>query len=65
VYFDARRVRASIYRREHLGAGSKLATPCIVTEYSATTIVPAGTAANLDRFGNLILSVDHQVQHAS
>jgi N-methylhydantoinase A len=55
VYFDGRRVRASIYRRERIAAGSRLQAPGIVTEYSSTTLIPTGVSADIDRFGNLII----------
>ena len=47
----------SIYRRDELGAGAKLKTPCIVTEYSATTLIDADSAARIDRYGNILITV--------
>jgi len=44
-----------VYKRDELRAGTKLQTPCIVTEYSATTLIPADWKARVDQFGNLIL----------
>jgi N-methylhydantoinase A len=55
VYFNARAVRASIYAREGLPARTRLRTPCIVTEYSSTTLVPAEARARVDERGNLIV----------
>lgn len=52
------RATCKIYRREELGAGAKLKTPCIVTEYSATTLIPAGSKARVDDFGNLLIEVN-------
>jgi N-methylhydantoinase A len=57
VYFDARPVRAAIYAREELVAGVRLRAPCVVTEYSSTTLVPAGTRARVDERGNLIVEL--------
>jgi len=48
---------AAVYRRDELGAGAKLRTPCIVTEYSATTLIPDGARARIDEYGNLLISV--------
>jgi N-methylhydantoinase A/oxoprolinase/acetone carboxylase beta subunit len=45
----------NVYKREDLGAGAKLKTPCIVTEYSATTLIPADCKARIDDFGNLLI----------
>ena len=46
-----------IYKRDALDGGVKLRTPCIVTEYSATTLVPAGATARVDQFGNILIQV--------
>jgi N-methylhydantoinase A len=56
AYFGTRKLRTGVYRREDLSAGAKLHTPCIVTEYSATTLIPSGTTAVLDTHGNLIIA---------
>lgn len=57
TYFDRKRIRAAVYRREELSASSRLRTPCIITEYSATTVVPAGANADVDGYGNLIIKL--------
>jgi len=57
TYFDRKKIRAAVYRREELDAGSRLRTPCIVTEYSATTLIPAGASAEVDDYGNLIIEL--------
>ena len=31
--------------------------PCIVEEYDATCVVPPGSTASLDRFGNIVIDV--------
>ncbi|HEY8224710.1 MAG TPA: hydantoinase/oxoprolinase family protein [Pyrinomonadaceae bacterium] len=49
--------RVAVYRREELPAGVKLQTPCIVAEYSATTLIPDRTEVSVDRQGNLIIAV--------
>lgn len=49
------RARGDVYKREDLGRGAKLKTPCIVTEYSATTLIPADCKARIDDFGNLLI----------
>ena len=43
--------------REELTAGARLKSPCVVTEYSSTTLVPAGSQASVDRLGNLIIEL--------
>ncbi|HEX6046660.1 MAG TPA: hydantoinase/oxoprolinase family protein [Pyrinomonadaceae bacterium] len=47
----------NIYRRDDLPGGVKLRTPCIVTEYSATTLIPADAAARVDQFGNILIEL--------
>lgn len=56
AYLDGGRKRVAIYQRDDLRAGMKLRTPCIVTEYSATTIIPSGAKASIDGYGNLIIA---------
>ena len=51
------RPHGNIYRREDLRAGTKLKTPCIVTEYSATTLIDADSKARIDSFGNILITV--------
>jgi len=55
TFFERRRIRAGIYRREEIMAGSRLRVPCIVTEYSATTLIPEGCKARVDTLGNIII----------
>ena len=57
VFFDGRRVKTKIYAREELGTRETLRGPAIVTEYSATTVVPPGKKLRIDDVGNLIIAV--------
>jgi N-methylhydantoinase A len=56
VVFDDRRVKTKIYAREELGARKIFRGPAIVTEYSATTVVPPGKKFRVDDVGNLIIA---------
>src|SRR5258707_260200 len=56
TYFERKRIRAAVYCREELRAGARLRVPCIVTEYSATTLIPDGAVGIVDRFGNLLIN---------
>ena len=58
VFLNGKGVRAGLYRREQLSAGVKLCIPCIVTEYSSTTLIPERTQARVDKYGNLIVSLE-------
>ncbi len=55
VHLAEGRTRAGIYARDQLESGARLRTPCIVTEYSATTLVPPGAHAFVDEYDNLII----------
>jgi N-methylhydantoinase A len=59
-YFERKKIRTAVYRREELPAGSRLHVPCIVIEYSATTLVPDDVKATVDRFGNLLIERNNQ-----
>ncbi|MDX6693200.1 MAG: N-methylhydantoinase [Blastocatellia bacterium] len=55
VYFADGAARAALYARDELRAGESLRSPAIVTEYSATTLIPPGARAVVDQHGNLII----------
>ncbi|HEY3026172.1 MAG TPA: hydantoinase/oxoprolinase family protein [Pyrinomonadaceae bacterium] len=57
TYIAGKRLRAAVYDREQLKSGARLRAPCIITEYSATTLIPAGARARIDEFGNVIVDV--------
>jgi N-methylhydantoinase A len=57
TFFARKKVRGAVYRREDVAAGSRLRVPCIVTEYSATTLVSEGCQARVDSRGNVIIEV--------
>jgi N-methylhydantoinase A len=58
VYFDRDPVRAKVIARDQLGYGNMFRGPAIVVEYSATIVVPPFATAEVDVFGNLILTLD-------
>jgi N-methylhydantoinase A len=62
TFFDRKKVRGAVYRREDIAAGSRLRVPCIVTEYSATTLIPPGSKARIDQLGNMIIDVGNTGQ---
>ncbi|HEV8428666.1 MAG TPA: hydantoinase/oxoprolinase family protein [Pyrinomonadaceae bacterium] len=55
AHLNGRKTTVALYRREELLASSKLQTPCLVTEYSATTLIHADSKARIDDFGNLLI----------
>lgn len=52
-----RKRNVNVYRRAELPGGVKLGTPCIVIEYSATTLIPADASARVDQFGNILIEL--------
>ncbi len=60
VWFEGKRVRSKIHDRASLPPGKKYAGPAIVTEYSATTVLPARTRFALDRAGNLVIEISRE-----
>jgi N-methylhydantoinase A len=57
VHFDEGAREVAVYRREELPAGARLKSPSVVTEYSSTTLVPAGARASVDGLGNLVIEL--------
>ncbi|HZQ95399.1 MAG TPA: hydantoinase/oxoprolinase family protein, partial [Candidatus Sulfotelmatobacter sp.] len=55
VLFGGKKVRTKIYTREDLGLGRRYSGPAIITEYSATSVVPPGSRFCLDKAANLIV----------
>jgi N-methylhydantoinase A len=57
VLFDAKHLKTAILDRDSLAAGKKYSGPAVITEYSATTVVPSRMRFFLDRAGNLVIEV--------
>ena len=57
AYVSGGRARVAVYRRDELNGGVRLKTPCIVTEYSATTLIPEDAEVVVDQFGSLIIQL--------
>ncbi|MBI2678738.1 MAG: hydantoinase/oxoprolinase family protein [Candidatus Koribacter versatilis] len=57
VFFEGRPHAAGNIARESLAVGRRMAGPAIVTEYSATTVIPPGCRFHLDGAGNLVIAV--------
>ena len=55
VFLSSKRSKTAIYDRSSLRSKKKYSGPAIITEYSATTVVPPGMRFALDRAGNLII----------
>jgi N-methylhydantoinase A len=55
VYFGGERSATAIQARDSLKIGKKYPGPAIITEYSATTVLPRGRRFWLDKWGNLLI----------
>jgi N-methylhydantoinase A len=55
VTFGGREVKANVLDRSRLVPGNKHSGPAIITEYSATTVVPPRWKFHIDKSENLIL----------
>jgi N-methylhydantoinase A len=57
VWFSGRQVQTAILPRAALAARKRYRGPAIVTEYSATTVIPPGLSFQADKAGNLLVEV--------
>jgi N-methylhydantoinase A len=57
VFFEGKRITASTYDRDALQPGKKYSGAAVVTEYSATTVVPPGKQFWMDRAGNMLIEI--------
>jgi N-methylhydantoinase A len=57
AWFGGKQIEIAIYDRNYLAPGKRVPGPAVVTEYSATTIIPPGVASVIDRAGNLQISL--------
>jgi N-methylhydantoinase A len=56
VVFHGRGIKTTVYERSDL-AGQILKGPAVITEYSATTVIPPGKKFRVDRAGNLLIAI--------
>jgi len=56
LIFNGRPRKARLYHRDDLRAGDVFSGPCVVAEYSATTLIPPDWKARVDQYGQLLLS---------
>jgi N-methylhydantoinase A len=60
VYFDGRRLKSILLRREFLVPGDVIRGPAMITEYTAATVLAPGDSAQVDGFGNLVITIGSQ-----
>jgi N-methylhydantoinase A len=59
VYLASRPTEVPVYSRDDLKGGMRFNGPAIVTEYSSTTLIPAGRRVEADPWLNLIITEAH------
>jgi N-methylhydantoinase A len=57
TYFQ-KKSRVAVYQREQLLPGTRLRTPCIVAEYSATTLIPVAARVLIDSHRNILIELE-------
>jgi N-methylhydantoinase A len=57
VFFHDKSVTTPVFERGDLIAGRSMTGPAIITEYSATTVIPPGKRFWVDTSGNLIIKI--------
>ena len=55
MVFNGKKHRGVLYERDLLRAGDRFSGPAVVTEFSATTVVPLGARCRVDVRGNLVM----------
>jgi N-methylhydantoinase A len=50
-------VETPVYRRSDFGAGAEIAGPAVIGQVDATTLLPPGSTARVDDFGNISITV--------
>jgi N-methylhydantoinase A len=56
VIFDGANHATPIVKRDHLASSKTMASPVIIEEESATTVVPPGYSITIDTFGNMLIT---------
>jgi N-methylhydantoinase A len=57
VLFEGKKLETKIHSRNDLQPARKYPGPAIITEYSATTVIPPGTTFHIDHAANLIVTI--------
>jgi N-methylhydantoinase A len=55
IVWEGKNRNTNFYRREDLRAGHRMSGPAVITEYSATTVLPPHWHATVDAYGQLLL----------
>jgi N-methylhydantoinase A len=61
VSFDGRFLKSRFYRRDGLVPGDAISGPSMITEYTSATVLPPGDSAEVDGYGNIVISIGKAV----
>jgi N-methylhydantoinase A/oxoprolinase/acetone carboxylase beta subunit len=59
---ELRKLATKFYARDALQAGNRIEGPAVVNQYDSTTVIPPGLAAEVDRYGNIVIWVDQSAR---
>ena len=57
VFFHNKAVSTPVFERGDLVPGRSMRGPAVITEYSATTVIPAGKKFRVDASENLVIKI--------
>ncbi|MBI4640729.1 MAG: hydantoinase/oxoprolinase family protein [Candidatus Tectomicrobia bacterium] len=55
IVFSSTAYKSGMYDRDRLDVGNEVRGPALITEFSATTVIPPGFIAKVDEFYNLVI----------
>jgi N-methylhydantoinase A len=58
IYFDGAWLAAAMYSRDRLRPGDRVRGAALIAEYTSTTVLPPGSLLEVDRRGNLLITVN-------
>jgi N-methylhydantoinase A len=61
VFFEGVERATRFYRREGLVPGDAISGPAMITEYTSATLLPPGSSAEIDGYGNIVIAVGNEV----
>ena len=57
VLFEGKKLTTTVHSRDELKSAEAYFGPAIITEYSATTVIPPGKRFHIDSAANLIVTI--------
>ncbi|HET7206404.1 MAG TPA: hydantoinase/oxoprolinase family protein [Terriglobales bacterium] len=57
VNFEGKAIRSDVWERSQLQRGKRYSGPAVITEYSATTVVPPGARFQIDKANSVVIDL--------